>query len=232
MIVQTSANLIVNLLISKTLFCHYRCSDHNNELHIVHEIWTWIRSHWFLNDFLCNPSNCGSQSSQCSWGSQCFHRLIIRHFILTNKKKSIGFTLTGSLTGVSPEGLELTLLCLSLWFWFINESHQLFSFIVKSSQWELHLLLKEFEWVRMTMMFPSSGSNPSDCFEPPFFFFSSLTLLLYSASFLPAYLGLLVDFYGVHSKAWPFKFSTMQPSSKSLSWCFFSLRFFIPHFIC
>ena len=148
------------------------------------------------------------------------------------KKKSIGFTLTGSLTGVSPEGLELTLLCLSLWFWFINESHQLFSFIVKSSQWELHLLLKEFEWVRMTTMFPSSGSNPSDCFEPPFFFFSSLTLLLYSASFLPAYLGLLVDFYEVHSKAWPFKFSTTQPSSKSLSWCFFSLRFFIPHFIC
>ena len=47
------------------------------------------------------------------------------------KKKSISFTLTGSLTGVSPEGLELTLLCLSLWFWFINESHQLFSFIVK-----------------------------------------------------------------------------------------------------
>ena len=148
------------------------------------------------------------------------------------KKKSIGFTLTGSLTGVSPERLELTLLCLSLWFWFINESHQLFSFIAKSSQWELHLLLKEFEWVRMTMMFPSSGSNPSDCFEPPFFFFSSLTLLLYSASFLPAYLGLLVDFYEVHSKAWPFKFSATQPSSKSLSWCFFSLSFFIPHFIC
>ena len=79
-----------NILIFKILFYRDWYSDHDSELHMVHWIWTGIRSHGFLDYFLCNPSNSSSQSSQGSWIGQCFYKLIIRHFILTNnKKKSI-----------------------------------------------------------------------------------------------------------------------------------------------
>ena len=68
-----------------------------------------------------------------------------------------------------------TSLCLSLWFWFINE---LFCFIVQPVR-ERHLLLKEFEWVRMMIMFlvvilPPRGLDPSSL---------RVTLNLLSSSF-------------------------------------------------
>ena len=59
---------------------------------------TWLRiiTPRFLDNFLCIPSDSSSQSSQCTWIGQCFHMLIIRHFILVNKKlQFIAFTLTG-----------------------------------------------------------------------------------------------------------------------------------------
>ena len=91
--------------------------------------------------------------------------------------------------------LRVTLLCLSLWFCFINEGHQPFSLCYNPASERMTLATKRI-WVSEN---DDDGSGCScnlaapwpallglGSFEPPFFSFSSRTLLLCSASFLPA----------------------------------------------
>ena len=91
--------------------------------------------------------------------------------------------------------LRVTLLCLSLWFCFINEGHQPFSLCYNPASERMTLATKRI-WVSEN---DDDGSGCScnlaapwpallglGSFEPPYFSFSSRTLLLCSASFLPA----------------------------------------------
>ena len=157
--------------------------DFCSKLHVAHEIWTQIRSHRLLDDSLCNSSNSSSQSSQCSWIVQCFHKLIIKHFIFTNKiNQSIGFDL---LTRAKPS---------------TRAQSNFNSFLLEySPACERTTLATERIWVgendddvsSLGVMPVPLGLAPlgpgsigsSYCFELPFFFFSSLTLLFCSASF-------------------------------------------------
>ena len=157
-------------MIFKVLFCREKRNAYDGELHIVHEIWTKTKSQRFFNDFLCNPFKSRSQSSPCSWIGQCFHKLIIRHSILTSQKKnqSIGFTLVRSLEGVSREGLGLEeAICVCVFcrvslrcactcgFGLLTRGKPstLFFYSTVQQVRELHMLLKESEWVTIMMMF-------------------------------------------------------------------------------
>lgn len=157
--------------------------DFCSKLHVAHEIWTQIRSHQLLDDSLCNSSNSSSQSRQCSWIVQCFHKLIIKHFIFTNKiNQSIGFdlltrakpstraksTFNSFLLEYSPACERTTLATERIW---VGENDDdVFSLgVMPAPLWLAPL---------------GHGSFGSlYCFELPFFSFSSLTLLLCSASF-------------------------------------------------
>ena len=91
--------------------------------------------------------------------------------------------------------LHVTMPCLSLWFCSINEGHQLFSLCYNPASERMTLATKRI-WVSEN---DDDGSGCScnlatpwpallglGSFEPPFFSFSSRTLPLCSASFLPA----------------------------------------------
>ena len=172
--------------------------DFCSKLHVAHEIWTQIRSHQLLDDSLCNSSNSSSQSSQCSWIGQCFHKLIIKNSILTNKiNQSIGFTLTGI---CDREGWACVFGLLTRAKPLARVQSTFNSFLLEySPACERTTLATERIWVgendddvsSLGVMPVPLGLAPlgpgsigsSYCFELPFFFFSSLTLLLCSASF-------------------------------------------------
>ena len=109
---------------------------------------------------------------------------------------------------------------------------------------ELNVLLKEFEWVRMMMIFlvlvivlhlwclPLRGLPPSDLRIALNLLSLSFPLSLFyciQQAFVPAATrhGCLFGFVSCNHL-----FSAPLPDLKNLRWCFFSPRFFIIHFIC
>ena len=88
---------------------------------------------------------------------------------------------------------------------FLNESHQLFSFIVQSSHWE------------------NDTCDTLDCFKSPFiFFFLSHSSVVFSKFFASCDTPWVFIWFCLIFIHW----------SRLLSRRFFSLRFFTAHFIC